>query len=144
MKIIFVLVVVCVFSGLAKANQTPGLFSCRFNDIDGTPTALYQRVENGSTDWYSRYKAIQFCSRSDGSGTYILVSEELIHGFGVLNPPRSIVSTTTNSAGVTSYGVANDIDHLVIKTSPDGKSMGAYGTWGNQSYHALLKLVWHK
>ena len=138
------LMVLWVSSGSARADQAANPFPCKYNDVDGAPTALYQRVESGPSDWYSRYKAIQFCSRSNGPSSYVLVEEELIQGFRVLNPPGTILSVTTNSAGVTSYSVAGFIDHIVLHISPDGKSMGASGTWANQKYHALLKLVWHK
>ncbi len=129
---------------VALAADQAKPFSCKYNDDDGEATRLYKRVESNASDWYSRYKAIQFCKRANGQGSYVLIEEELIHGFKVLNPARAILSSKAEPEGVTSYHIADDIDQVVLQVSADESLMNALGSWNEKKYSAKLKLVWSK
>lgn len=127
--------------------------SCQYdNDVllkgkdNGSPTRLYQQV---GSSWYGKYKQIQFCTRPDGAGQYILIEEELIHGMKVLNPPQEILSESADSAGTVADEINTQVGTLTFKTSADHKQLQVIKSSPNLEggvprLVGTLELVWSK
>jgi hypothetical protein len=133
-----------VLAGSAAMAQSATPFSCNYNEYTGTPTLLFQRVQVDSTDWYGPYNTVEFCNRTDGAGSYVIIAEELVKGMRVYNIPRTVLSSSTDSSG-SIYNITDDIDHVVLKVSPDGTSLNVAAIrFGTDKYDVALKLTWHK
>jgi hypothetical protein len=108
-----------VFSGSAIADQP---LPCKYGEADGFAASTWVRPQIGQNGWYGRYNVIQFCEAKT-PGNYVLIQEELIKNFKVVNPPRVIIDVETGSDGIV-YRLADELDKEVTLTvSPNGQSL---------------------
>jgi hypothetical protein len=130
--ILFLGLSICGFA-FAEGAQTV----CKYNEDDGTPTKLYERIALDDSDYYSPARSIQLCERAGEKGDYVLIEEELIKNFRVRNPAVTY-KTGETKAGLP-YFILNGSDAMTFLFSKDGAMLKVYKN-GNELVD-ILKLV---
>lgn len=107
----------------ALGGSSMAALSCQYGDVGGMPSASFVRTQANAQDWYGPYNEVQFCIAAGGTGYYVLIQEELVHGFKVTNPPRKVLTVKTLPGGETNYEVADDVDHVSLELSADKNTL---------------------